>query len=164
MANQRQLGWLVSAAQAAQKAGHKWPAAAACEAADESAWGISTPPNSNNVLGIKVFSGWTGPAVDANGTEQRPDGSWTGPQLDKWCVFPDLEGCFAEQVRILQEPRYAEAMAATAIEDYILKESAVWSTSLAKGRVVLAIYNAHKEALDAALSENISLVSAENQA
>lgn len=142
-----QIQFLKTAFAAATEAQHKWPAAAAAEAAQETGWGEHTPPNSNNVLGIKAYKGWTGKKVSANGTEQNKDGSWTGPQSDLWCTFPDMSGCFAEQMKILQEPRYAKAMAATTIEDYITEECRVWSTGILKGQAVLSIYHAHKDLL-----------------
>ena len=148
MASSQQITWLTQMFQAASAANHKWPAAAACEAVIETGWGLHTPPSSNNVLGIKAYRGWTGPVVGASGTEQNPDGTWTGPQSDYWCVFTSPQACFAEQMLILQEPRYASAMAAVTIEMYITLECAVWSTGLTKGQAVLETYNAHRDLLE----------------
>lgn len=139
--------WLMAMFGAASKAGHKWPAAAACEAAAETGWGQHIPPNSNNVLGIKAYRGWRGKTVTADGTEQNGDGTWTGKQSDLWCVFDSPTDCFKEQMLILQEPRYAAAMEALTIEAYIVLECAVWSTAQAKGKLVLEIYEAHKNDL-----------------
>lgn len=149
MATQQQLDFLKQAYEAAKSANHRWPACAAAEACAETGWGQHMPPNSNNVLGIKVYKGWKGPAVGANGTEQSTDGKWSGPQADMWCVFSTIADCFREQVKILQEPRYALAMAATSPQSYIVAESHIWSTGLAKGQTVLSIYNAHKDILNA---------------
>ncbi len=147
MASPQQIAWLRSMYAAAQAAGHKWPAAAACEAAAESGWGAHLPPNSNNVLGIKAFSGWTGPVVGAPGTEQNKDGSWTGPQSNLWCVFASPQACFAQQVTILKEPRYAQAMAATTVEAYITAECQIWSSGQAKGQMVTTLLQAHAKDL-----------------
>jgi flagellum-specific peptidoglycan hydrolase FlgJ len=147
MVSPQQIAWLKRMYAAAQGAGHKWPAAAACEAAAETGWGAHMPPNSNNVLGIKKFNGWTGPVVGAPGTEQNKDGSWSGRQADLWCVFASPQACFAQQVSILKEPRYAKAMAATTVEDYITEECHVWSTGQAKGQVVTRILHAHAKDL-----------------
>ena len=147
MASPEQLAWLASAYEAARSVNHKWPGACAAEAAAESGWGVHVPPNSNNYLGIKAYKGWMGPAVSANGTEQYADGHWSGPQLDLWCVFPSMAACFAQQMKILQEPRYELAMAATTIEDYIVKECHIWSTGILKGQAVLQIYHAHIDIL-----------------
>ncbi len=159
MANARQLAFLTEMLEAAKAAHHKWPAAAACEAAVETGWGAHIPHGSNNVLGIKAYRGWTGPVISAAGTEQNRDGSWTGPQADRWCVFASPKECFAEQMLIMQEPRYASAMRASAIEAYIVAECAVWSTGQAKGDEVLQTYEAHKDLLqseDAPVVENSS--------
>jgi proteasome lid subunit RPN8/RPN11 len=59
-----------------------------------------------------------------------------------------MADCFAEQMKILQEPRYAKAMAAATPEDYILEECKVWSTGLQKGQQVLSIYHLHIDLLN----------------
>lgn len=161
MATPTQLAWLQGSYHAALLAtltpdGPPWSlkieteqyaAAAACEAAVETGWGAHLPPNSNNVLGIKAYKGWTGPVVSADGTEQNTDGSWTGPESDLWCVFSSPEACFAEQLMILQEPRYAKAAEAETVMQYIVEECAVWSSSQSKGALVLQIFNSHKDVL-----------------
>lgn len=147
MASPEQLAWLASAYEAARSVNHKWPGAAAAESAVETGWGAHIPPKSNNVLGIKAYRGWMGSAVSATGTEQTKAGDWSGPQLDLWCVFPSMAACFAQQMKILQEPRYELAMAATTIEDYITKECRIWSTGILKGQAVLQIYHAHIDIL-----------------
>jgi hypothetical protein len=141
--------FLIDAYNAAKSANHRWPGAAAAEASEETGWGQHMPPKSNNVLGIKVYKGWIGGMISANGTEQSANGSWSGPQRDLWCIFSSMEDCFREQMKILQEPRYAPAMAATTTEDYITSECRTWSTGLAKGQQVLIIYRAHKDLLNA---------------
>lgn len=145
MATPQQIQALKDMYEAAKQANHKWPAASACEAMIETGWLQHVPRNSFNVLGIKAYRGWDGPVVAANGTEQNKDGSWTGPQSDKWCVFPSYAACFEEQMKILQEPRYLAAMEAPTIESYIVTESSIWSTGIEKGKSVLATYNAHKD-------------------
>jgi hypothetical protein len=129
-----------------------YPGAAAAEAWNETGgWPPKKLPDmpmlgttpSYNCLGIKLFKGWTGRAVSADGTEQLQDGEWTGEQLDSWCVFDSFEACFAQQLIILQEARYAAARAATTIDEYISVESGIWSTDKQKGSDVLATYNAH---------------------
>src|ERR1700743_2510038 len=96
MASLEQMQFLQQMLLAAQEAKHKWPGAAAAEAAVETGWGVHIPHHSNNVLGIKAYREWTGPTVGANGTEQNPDGTWTGPQADQWCVFATPADCFKE--------------------------------------------------------------------
>lgn len=138
---------------AAKSVNHPWPGAAAAESWCETG-GIHFPPNSNNVLGIKPPRGWTGPTVLADGTEQRNDGSYTGPQADLWAVFPDYASCFAEQVNILHNATdghgnllYAAALSAATIEDYIVAECKEWSTGILKGQAVLQTYHAHLDVL-----------------
>jgi hypothetical protein len=122
---------------------------AATEAMIETGWLAHMPPNSNNCLGIKAYKGWPGAVVGATGTEQNPNGSWTGPQADLWCVFPSLEACFTEQLHILQEPRYAVAADSPTPESYIIAECKIWSTGIMKGQSVLSTYNAHRNLLSA---------------
>jgi hypothetical protein len=124
-----------------------YAAAAACEAAIETGWGQHMPADSNNVLGIKNFRGYTGPVARADGTEQLPGGKWTAPTEDEWGMFKTTEACFVEQLLILREPRYAPAVAASTIEAYIIAECAIWSTGLAKGTSVIQTYHAHKDLL-----------------
>jgi len=123
---------------------------AACESAEETGWGKSLPKGSNNYLGIKATKSWTGPVVGASGTEQNPDGSWTGPQADLWRVYANPQACFADQLHILATAKnpdgsliYAQALAAETPEDYITAECAKWSTGLAKGQQVTIIYDNH---------------------
>lgn len=132
---------------AAIGAHHPWPGAAAAESAVETGWGQHVPKGSNNYLGIKAFHGWAGPTVSADGTEQSKDGVWSGPQHDLWCVFQSAEDCFAEQVVILHEPRYAAALEAPTVESYIVTESAIWSTGILRGSAVLQTFNAHRDIL-----------------
>lgn len=144
MASLAQIEWLKTAHEAAKKAGHKWPECAACEAAVETGWGQHIPHGSNNVLGIKAYRGWTGKTTRAKGTEQAPTGEWSAPEQDSWCVFPTMEDCFREQMKILAETRYQKALAATTPEAYITEECRVWSTGILKGQAVLQVYHAHK--------------------
>ena len=128
---------------------------AVCEATAETGWGQHEPPGSLNVLGIKHMKGdgWTGKVVGADGTEQNPNGSWTGKQPDMWRVYPTYEACFADQCRILQEPRYRVAMASVTAEGYIQAECETWSTSQAKGTVVTGIFVGHGGTLLAAAKQ-----------
>jgi flagellum-specific peptidoglycan hydrolase FlgJ len=154
MASPQQLMFLQVAKHAATQAGHRWPGCAAAEAAAETGWGADLPPGSNNFLGIKPPHDWKGKVVYSNGTEQRKDGSWTGPQHDAWCVFPTMADCFAQQMSILQTAKnldgtliYADALAATTPETYIAAECKHWSTSQAKTDTVLTIYHSHQDIL-----------------
>jgi hypothetical protein len=157
------LQTMYAAAFAAAQAYTPWPLGitmqeyaecAACEAAEETGWGKYLPKGSNNELGIMQLGQWAGPSVTADGTEQEPDGVWDPAKPDKWCVFPDAQTCFSEQLKILATAKshggallYAAALAATTPEDYITAECHVWSTGLAKGQQVTIIYENHGKAL-----------------
>lgn len=132
----------------------EWAGAAACEAANETGWGVHTPPQSNNVLGIKALGSYDGPWVYASGTEENKDGSMTSPQLDKWRVYPTMVNCFQDQIHILTTQKdkdgnleYRKALTALTVEDYILAECFTWSTNTKKGPDVVATYHAHKDIL-----------------
>ena len=152
------LQTMYAAALAAAEAFTPWPlnisptqyaACAACEAAEETGWGVHLPKGSFNELGIMQMGQWDGPSVAADGTEQNPDGTWQGPKKDFWCVFPDAQTCFTEQLKILTHPAYVQARAAPSPETYIAAECKVWSTGLAKGQQVTIIYENHGKALAA---------------
>lgn len=159
MASSSQLAFLLAMYKSAQRAAavytpwtlgikpKQYAACAAAEASEETGWGVDLPPYSENVLGIKVFDGWKGRSVAADGTEQGKDGSWTGPQHDLWCAFANTDDCFKQQLMILQESRYAVVRQATKPEDYIIRECAIWSTGLQKGSTVTTIYHSHLDIL-----------------
>lgn len=143
---QRSL-WLASMKQHAANAGHKWPGAAAAEAANETGWGEHYIIASHNVLGIKAFGSWKGPRYTANGSEQV-GGVLTAPAPMDWRGYPTFEACFADQMHILTtDPRYWAALSAPTVESYIITEAHLWSTNAQKGRDVLLTYNSHKDVL-----------------
>lgn len=132
----------------------KYAACAACEAMAETLWLTEMPPNSRNCLGIKAGRGYVGKVVQANGTEQNADGSWTTASPDIWRVYEAYAACFYDQIKILHSQKnsdgslaYQAALNAPTPDAYILAECARWSTGQAKGAVVLQIYHAHKDVL-----------------
>lgn len=154
MPTPQQLEWLKAMKDAATAAGHRWPGAAAAEAADETGWGAHIPGNSNNVLGIKAGRNYIGRTVSANGTEQSANGEISGPQMDHWRCYETPQACFADQTKILNNQRrpdgslrYQTALNAVEVSAYIRAECFLWSTGLSKGHDVLLIYNAHKDIL-----------------
>jgi hypothetical protein len=161
MANALELKFLPIFYAAAVAAGHPWPAAAACEAWNETGgqpgdrWPhmpmLADGSPSYNCLGIKAGHGYAGKTVTADGTEVLPDGSSTGPQADNWRVYECFEDCFSDQIFILHHEgggaTYAKALAATTIEDYVTAECAEWSTNPAKAGQVLATYRDHRDLL-----------------
>jgi flagellum-specific peptidoglycan hydrolase FlgJ len=77
------------------------PEIAALMAAHESGFGRSTPPGSNNVLGIKAGRSWNGPTVNARtleftGAGERYDTSAA------WRVYPGLKECFTDYGNIIE--------------------------------------------------------------
>lgn len=89
------------AAQGARKEGFPInPVAAAAQACHETGFGASTPPGSNNVLGIKAGKHWTGPTVNAKTHEyyqgERVDGIATN-----WRVYPTVQACFQDYGSII---------------------------------------------------------------
>jgi flagellum-specific peptidoglycan hydrolase FlgJ len=154
MPTPQQLNYLRTMYLAAKSANHPQPGPAAAEAANETGWGAHVPAGSNNELGIKAYHGWKGSVVGAKGTEQNPDGSWTGPQNDLWAVFPSPEACFAEQWKIITTNRlkdgslrYAKALEAKTPEEYIAAECPIWSTNQQKAQQVLLTYHSHLDIL-----------------
>lgn len=128
----------------------QYAACAACEAMEETGWLTEMSPNSFNCLGIKAGRSYIGKTVQANGTEENSDGTWTGPQPDRWRVYPNYQACFADQLHILSTEKnpdgslwYQAALDATTPEAYITVECAKWSTGQAKGEIVLQIYHSH---------------------
>lgn len=74
---------------------HINPDAVIAQAINESGWGTSTiAQEGNNLFGAK--GDYHGKSIDANGTEQNPDGSWTGPQSMQWKDFPSLTAALAD--------------------------------------------------------------------
>lgn len=76
------------------------PVIAAAMAALETGFGKSTPPNSNNVLGIKAGSSWDGPTVDAKTHEYTPAGQ-RYPSSASWRVYPSVQACFEDYGKII---------------------------------------------------------------
>lgn len=132
-----------------------WVGAAAAEACVETGWLQHMPPNSRNCLGITAGKNYTGPVVDANGTEQLHNGDMTTATLHHWRVYPTYADCFSAQLRILETQRnpdgtltYQSAISANTVDSYITAECAKWSTGIYKGQAVLAVYHSHLDILN----------------
>lgn len=148
------LDFLRKAVQSAQMAGHIWPEYAACEAALESAWGTShLATECNNLFGQK--SGHTSTEYPQ---KSMPTHEWQNgklvPAQANWPEFPDWETSFRERMNVLREARatdesliYAEALAATSGEFFVLAVSKHWATDPMRGEKVLEIYKAHQAIL-----------------
>lgn len=153
-------------AAAAGAAGHPFPEAAACEAALESAYGLSyLAVHGLNLFGMKQHKV---PAFDTLTLPTREviEGKWV--MVDAAFVkYPDLKSCFQDRVATLERlandtdfVRYKIALSASTPEDFISSVSAKWSTDPNRGKKVLEIYQAFKQVVpdpvpaDAPVQEN----------
>lgn len=156
MATTEQLNWLSRAAQGAKLAGHVWPEMAACEAALESAWGTSElAREGNNLFGCKQHSHPVYGTISIP-TREFQNRTWITVNAD-WVKYPDLMSCFWDRMNTLRNlsttyPHYALALAADSPEEYVTEVSRSWSTDPHRAVNCIAIYDAHKGALEAAVS------------
>lgn len=145
-----QQEFLTKAVAAARAAGHIYPEYAACEAALESAWGLSRlAVEANNLFGQKQSH----PPLDRTETLSLPTreflhGAWVVVQA-AWVRFPDWTACFRERMTLLRRleaawPHYRAALAATTGEQFITEVSHTWSTDPARAGKVLALFDAHQ--------------------
>lgn len=137
--------FLANARDAAEKCGHIFPEMAACEAALESNYGVSSLASAyNNLFGMKQHQ------HPIYGTHVLPtkeflNGEWV--ELNSsWIVYPDWADCFGDRMATLQRlasvyPHYAAALAATSATDYINQVSLTWSTDPERSAKVIAIYD-----------------------
>lgn len=77
------------------------PVAAAGQACHETGFGASTPPDSNNVLGIKAGKWWTGPTVDAK-THEYYGGVRHDGVMGHWRAYPTIQACFEDYGKIIK--------------------------------------------------------------
>ncbi|MFP5229748.1 MAG: glucosaminidase domain-containing protein [Acidobacteriota bacterium] len=148
--------FLIKAAQAARAAGHPFPAYAACEAALESGWGLShLAVEANNLFGQKqAHPPLPGTETIALPTREFLHGAWVAVQAN-WVKFADWSACFRERRSLLESlsaayPNYRAALSATTGEQFIAEVSKTWSTDPARAGKVLALYDCHRSALEAA--------------
>jgi flagellum-specific peptidoglycan hydrolase FlgJ len=139
---------LLDCFEAARTAGHIWPAFAACEAMEESAWGTTELfQRANNVFGEKqrtppiIYSTILLPTWEVIRGEKKNI-------VAAFVQYPDFAKCFADRMATLRRlapeyPNYAAALAATTGEEYVRSVSASWSTDPQRAANVLEIYNAH---------------------
>lgn len=141
--------FLIKARAAAREAKHIFPEHAACEAALESAWGLSRlARHANNLFGQKQSH----PPVPGTETmelitRECLHGAWVTVPAN-WVKFADWVSCFAARMEILQRlavayPHYGLALKAGNGEEFIAEVSESWSTDPARGTKVLAVYQAH---------------------
>jgi flagellum-specific peptidoglycan hydrolase FlgJ len=146
MITQAQQMALTECFEAARTAGHIWPAYAACEAMEESAWGTSELySEANNPFGQKA-GGAEMPSIALP--------TWEVVRgvrryiIARFVMFGSLEEAFDERMNLLrrlapQWPHYAAALSSTTGEEYVREVSATWSTDPLRADNVLAIYREH---------------------
>lgn len=148
MLTPEQQQFLVSTCAAAKQAGHIFPAMAACEAADESAWGTShLAQEANNLFGMKqhehpVYGSLSIP------TREFLNQRWLTVDAE-WVKYPNVAECFDDRMNTLRQmmtsfPHYALALAAETPEQYVTEVSKSWSTDPDRAAKCIAIYHAHK--------------------
>jgi flagellum-specific peptidoglycan hydrolase FlgJ len=139
--------FLLKACEAARTAGHVFPEYAACEAALESAWGMSRlAVEANNLFGQKQSHPPLGESLDLP-TKEYLHGAWVWVPA-AWAKFPDWPGCFAARMALLERlgeayPAYAAALAAKDGESFVRLVSKRWSTDPDRGMKVLQIHEVH---------------------
>lgn len=137
--------WLATTAEAALQGGHIYPEMAACEAAEESNYGLSLlAREDNNLFGMKQHQ------HPAYGTVSLPtreflDGTWQVVDA-KFVKYPDHKSCFADRMDTLTRmanyyPHYREALNAPGPIEYAMAVSKNWSTDPQRAAKVIGIYN-----------------------
>ncbi len=135
----------------ARDAGHIWPAYAACEAMEESAWGTTELYlRANNVFG-QTQRALTGEPLEYPSILLPTWEVVRGERVNitaAFVQFPHLSAAFADRMATLRRlapefPNYAAALAAQTGEEYVRAVSASWSTDPQRAANVLEIYRAH---------------------
>jgi flagellum-specific peptidoglycan hydrolase FlgJ len=149
--------FLTKASAAARAGGHLFPEYAACEAALESAWGMSRlATDANNLFGEKQSHPPIGDSLDLP-TKEYLHGAWVWvPAV--WAKFADWQSCFAARMALLERlakayPAYEAALGAKDGESFVKLVSKRWSTDPERGAKVLEVWAAHQGVLAAAAIE-----------
>lgn len=139
--------FFVDARNAAARAGHPFPAAAACEAALESSWGVSQlARQANNLLGIKqhqhhAYEDIFLPTREWVKNSTYPNGTFVVVNAD-FVKYPSWDDCFRDCVAMLHRMScYAPALTAPDVESFERAVAAHWSTDPHRADKVLAIYH-----------------------
>jgi flagellum-specific peptidoglycan hydrolase FlgJ len=149
--------FLVKAFDAARKAAHVFPEYAACEAALESAWGLSRlATEANNLFGQKQSHPPVGDSLGLP-TKEYLHGAWVWVPA-AWVKFVDWAACFAARMALLERlgkayPTYAAALAAKDGPAFVALVSKKWSTDPQRAEKVLQVWTTHKAVFVGQLSE-----------
>jgi flagellum-specific peptidoglycan hydrolase FlgJ len=140
--------FLTKAEAAARAAGHVFPEYAACEAALESAWGMSRlAMEANNLFGQKQSHPPVGDTFELP-TKECLHGAWVWVPA-AWVKFADWQASFAARMALLERlarayPAYAAALAAKDGASFVTLVSKRWSTDPERAAKVLRVHEAHK--------------------
>lgn len=146
-----QTQFLQQANVAATSAAHIFPAAAACEAALESGFGISELSGSYfNLFGQKQQVHPIYGTVHIP-TKEYLEHHWVSVDA-AWVVFPDWAASFKSRMDTLRRmaptyPYYASALQSTTPEEFVTWVSKSWSTDPDRAKKVLSIYHSHLDIL-----------------
>ncbi|MGH9542647.1 MAG: glucosaminidase domain-containing protein, partial [Terriglobales bacterium] len=138
--------FIVAAYAQAQASGHIWPAFAACEAAEESAFGESQLAiRANNLFGLKAGRFTHDLPTIAMPTHEWVDGRLI-PTTAIWPRFDSWAQAFDVRMEVLRGlapefEHYAAALAATDGPTYVREVSKTWSTDPNRAANVLAIHS-----------------------
>ncbi|MGH9540494.1 MAG: glucosaminidase domain-containing protein [Terriglobales bacterium] len=142
--------FIVAAYAQAQASGHIWPAFAACEAAEESAYGTSRlAVEANNLFGLKSGRFTTGlPTIEMH-THEWEHGEMVAT-VAVWPKFETWAQAFDYRMRVLRGlapfyPNYSAALSAKTGEDYVIAVSKTWSTDPRRASNVLSIYRVYTD-------------------
>lgn len=145
MLTAQQREFLEKAATEAAKANYPFPRMAACEAAEESDYGLSElARDGNNLFGMKQHRHPVYLTMNLP-TREFLTGEWKQVSAE-WVKYPDWSACFADRLATLARlasvyPHYAAALRASDPETYVAQVSQTWSTDPERGHKVLAIYS-----------------------
>lgn len=149
--------FFVRALPAAIAGGHVWPGYAICEAAQESAWGLSElARRANNLFGLKQGRCTADLPTITLPTKEWRDGALV-PAEACWPVFADWASSFRARMTVLRTlageiPEYASALEQPDGAHFVLWVSKKWSTDPRRAANVLSIHALHASLIAKLLS------------
>ncbi len=144
--------FVISARDAAAKAGHIWPEYAACEAALESNFGTSKlATEGNNLFGRKQSHAHPVYDTVSIATMEYVNGDQYHV-MAQWVKYPDIATCFSDRMDTLRRLRtvyteYNDALHAPDGYTFVCDVSHRWSTDPDRAKKVLYLYATFKRVL-----------------
>lgn len=126
-------------------AGHIYPRMASCEAALESAYGMSQLTRlAKNLFGLKQRQHPTFGTLSLP-TKEYLDDQWVSVNAE-WVEYPSFVACFKDRMATLIRlrtayPHYNNALQASTAEQYVTEVSQTWSTDPSRAEECIAIFN-----------------------